>query len=200
QFSTDVQYPEFFGFTVMRSADGKTVSQSGEAGIATIRPVAIFTNATQFDEKGSLRLDLGDEVSVHDPNDPQHTDIGFASGDTTLNNAFEPAAATAIPLPSAALGSIIAIPLVMRAMRRISPAQRCRRCSAARRRANLRSALHLIQASLPGFRWPPCRERPVLRARMLCRSFRHWRDFREDPKAPSAPPSAAHRRRKSIRR
>ena len=56
-------------------------------------------------------MNLGEEVSVHDPNDPQHTDIGFASGEVTLSNIFEPTSATAIPLPAAAWGSMVVMPL-----------------------------------------------------------------------------------------
>src|SRR5262249_31449870 len=118
QFTTDVRGP--FGFTIRRADDGSFVSQDRSGGLADLQPVAIFTNATSFAQRGSLLMDLGDELIARDPNDPEHTELGFASGQTTLTRMFQPSHATAIPLPPAAWAGLSLLPLAALAWRRMS--------------------------------------------------------------------------------
>jgi hypothetical protein len=118
-FETDVRHQAGSRFLLGRSADGQKLSQDNiTPGNAGLLPVAIFTNATSFDRNGSLLIHLGDEVLVRDVNDPQHTELGFASGDFLLNGAFEPTAGAAIPLPAGAWGFMAILPLAATVLRR----------------------------------------------------------------------------------
>ena len=85
---------------------------------AGVRPVVFFTDATRFDENGSLLIHLGDEVAVHPLGEPNSISLGFASGDVQLHGTFEPANISTIPAPAALWAAATVLPMAFVAMRR----------------------------------------------------------------------------------
>jgi hypothetical protein len=114
QFTTDVQYVDQTTFNFGRSANGSTLEQDKSGGNANVPTVAFFTNATDFNDNGTLLVHLGDETVAREIDNPTNVGFGFASGDTLVTGAFQP-----VPLPAAVWAGAFALPIAIAARRRI---------------------------------------------------------------------------------